>query len=140
MPYEYLPQSGDIGIRLWASSIDELMRSAVHAFTDAVVDRACVRETAAGHVTCRAGAPDLLLHEWLSEVLFLFDARRQLIADADVTVTRDAGDWLLDARTRGEPVDAARQHLKVLVKGVTYHALSVTETPEGWQGSVILDI
>jgi SHS2 domain-containing protein len=28
----------------------------------------------------------------------------------------------------------------VLVKGVTYHALSVAETAGGWEGTVILDI
>ena len=140
MSYEFFPHTGDMGIRLWGQSIDELMRSAVHAFTDAVVDRARVREMEAGNISCRAAAPDLLLHELLSEVLFLFDARGRLIADADVTVTRDRGDWLLDARTRGEPIDAARHQLKVLVKGVTYHALLVAVTPEGWQGTVILDI
>ena len=60
--------------------------------------------------------------------------------DADVAVVRDGEAWTLDATTRGEPVDAARHAIRLLVKGVTYHALSAIETPEGWQGTVILDI
>jgi SHS2 domain-containing protein len=140
MPYEFFPHTGDIGLRLWGASIEELMRSAALAFTDAVVDPASVRALDARHVTCRATAPDLLLHDFLAELLYQFDAHGRLVRDADVAVVRDGEEWTLDATTRGEPVDAARHAIRLLVKGVTYHALSAIETPEGWQGTVILDI
>jgi SHS2 domain-containing protein len=116
------------------------MRSAVLAFTGAIVDLASVREVETFGVSCRAAAPDLLLHDLLSELLYLFDARGKLVRDADVAVTRSEDGWLLEARARGEQLDVARHHPMVLVKGVTYHALTVVETGEGWQGTVILDI
>jgi SHS2 domain-containing protein len=140
MPYDYFPHTGDIGIRVWGGSVEEVMRSAALAFTDAVVDAASVREVETVEVSCRAGAPDVLLHEFLSELLYQFDARGRLVRDADVAVTRGEDGWRLEARTRGEQLDAARHRPKVLVKGVTYHALAVVETREGWQGTVILDI
>jgi|PlaIllAssembly_1097288.scaffolds.fasta_scaffold1422234_1 SHS2 domain-containing protein len=140
MPYEFFPHTGDIGIRLRGETLEALMQSALEAFTDAVVDRSTVRDVDAGAVSCRAPAPDLLLHEFLSEVLYQFDARGRLSAGADVTITREAGDWVLDARTSGEQIDAARHQPRVIVKGVTYHALSAAETAEGWEGTVILDI
>jgi SHS2 domain-containing protein len=140
VPYEFFPHTGDIGMRVRGRSLDELMRSAVQAFADAVVDPSSVRELEPGDVSCRAAAPDLLLHDLLSELLYQFDARGRLVKDADVAVTCGEAGWLLEARTRGEQLDAARHHPKVLIKGVTYHALSVAETAEGWQGTVILDI
>jgi SHS2 domain-containing protein len=140
MPYDYFPHTGDIGIRVWGGSVEEVMRSAALAFTDAVVDAASVREVETVEVSCRARAPDLLLHEFLSELLYQFDARGRLVRDADVAVTRGEDGWRLEARTRGEQLDAARHRPKALVKGVTYHALTVVETREGWQGTVILDI
>jgi SHS2 domain-containing protein len=140
MPYEFFPHTGDIGIRVWGRTLEELIRSAFHAFTSVVVDPASVRESEAVTLSCRAAAPDLLLHDLLSELLFQFDARGRLVKDADVAVARDGESWLVEARTRGERIDAGRHHPKVLVKGITYHALSVTETPEGWQAIVILDI
>ena len=140
MPYEFFPHTGDIGIRLRGETIEALMQSAVEAFTDAVVDRSTVRDAESGAMSCRAAAPDLLLHEFLSEVLYQFDAGGRLIAGADVRIRREAGDWILDARTRGEQLDPARHHPRVLVKGITYHALSAVETAEGWEGTVILDI
>jgi SHS2 domain-containing protein len=140
MPYEFFPHTSDIGLRLWGASIEELLRSAALALTDAVVDPVSVRALDARHVTCRAAAPDLLLHDFLAELLYQFDAHGRLVRDADVAVVRDGEAWTLDATTRGEPVDAARHAIRLLVKGVTYHALSAIETPEGWQGTVILDI
>ena len=140
MPYEYFPHTGDIGMRLWGRSLDELMTSAVRGFTDAVIDPESVRAAEAVALTCRASAPDLLLHGLLSELLYQFDARGRLVKDAEVAVTREGEGWLVEARTRGEQLDASRHHVKVLVKGVTYHALVVAETREGWQGTVVLDI
>jgi SHS2 domain-containing protein len=140
MPYEFFPHTGDIGVRLRGETLEALMQSAVEAFTDAVVDRSTVRAVTPGAVACRAAAPDLLLHELLSEVLYQFDARGRLIAGADVRIAREGGEWVLDARTTGEQIDPARHRPKVLVKGVTYHALSAAETAEGWAGTVILDI
>jgi SHS2 domain-containing protein len=140
MPYEFFPHTGDIGIRVWGASLEELLRSAVQAFTDAVVDLASVHEVETLHVSCLAAAPDLLLHDLLCELLYQFDARGRLARDAEITVSRGADSWLLEARTRGEPFDAARHHPKVLVKGVTYHALAVLERDGLWQGTVILDI
>ena len=140
MPYEFFPHTGDIGIRVWGRSLEELLRSAAQAFTTAVVDPASVRELEAVTVSCRASAPDLLLHDFLGELLFQFDARSRLVKDAEVAVAHDGESWLAEARTRGERIDAGRHHPKVLVKGITYHALAVNETAEGWQGTVILDI
>ena len=140
MPYAFLPHTGDIGIRVWGASLDALMRSAIQAFTDAVVDLGSVREMERVDVSCEAAAPDLLLHDLLSELLYLFDARGRLARDAEVTVTRSEAGWRLSAHTRGEQLDAVRHRPKVLVKGVTYHALAVDQVAGGWEGTVILDI
>jgi SHS2 domain-containing protein len=138
--HEFFPHTGDIGIRVWGGSIEELIRSAALAFTEAVVDPSSVRPVEPRALACRATAPDLLLHDFLGELLFECDARGRLVRDLEVTVGREGEAWTLDATTHGEPIDPSRHHLRMLVKGVTYHALSVTRTPDGWQGTVILDI
>jgi SHS2 domain-containing protein len=140
MPYEFFPHTGDVGIRLRGPSLEELMRSAVLAFTATIVEPASVRGTDRDVVTCRADAPDLLLHDLLNELVYRFDARGRLVQDVDVVITRDADRWTVEATTWGERLDPARHQPRVVVKGVTYHALSVAETDDGWQGSVVLDI
>jgi len=140
MPYEFFPHTADIGMRVWGRSLEELMRSAVLALTDVVVEPASVRGAAKEIVTCRAAAPDLLLHDLLSELVYRLDARGRLVQDVELEIARDPDGWTLEAATWGEPIDAARHRIRVLVKGVTYHALTVNEGPDGWQGTVILDI
>lgn len=140
MPHEFFPHTGDIGVRVWGSSREALFASAARAFVEVLVDPSTIRVSDAIVVTCRAPDLDLLLHGFLCELLFQFDARGRLVSDAEVVLARDGSQWVLEATTRGEPFDPARHHLKVLVKGVTYHQLSVVETADAWTGTVVFDI
>ena len=140
MPYEFFSHTGDIGLRVWGQSLEDLMQSAVLALTDAVVEPTSVRAVNEEVVTCRAAAPDLLLRDFLSELVYRFDVRGRLVKTARVAISREHDEWTLEATTWGETLDTERHPVRVLVKGVTYHQLSVRQTPEGWQGTVILDI
>ena len=51
-----------------------------------------------------------------------------------------AAAFRLQATLGGEPFDAQRHGVKVLIKAVTYHALEVREDPDGWQATVVFDI
>ena len=140
MPYAFFPHTGDIGVRVWGDSCATLIASAAQAFTEVLTDPSVVRGADAVALTMRAAAPDLLLRDFLDELLFQFDARHRLVRDADAVVTRDGDDWVLKAITHGEAWDPARHAIKVLVKGITYHQLSVVETADGWSATVVLDI
>lgn len=140
MSYEFFPHTGDLGVRVWGDSFESLAASAARAFLDAQTDPEAVRVADAVILTCRAPELDLVLHDFLSDLLFQFDARHRLVCDADIAVTRDGDLWVLDATTRGELYDPARHPIKVLIKGVTYHALAVAQTALGWEGTVVFDI
>jgi len=91
-------------------------------------------------VSLRHETLDLLLVDWLSELLYRFEVEGFLPAEADVGVERADGGWALAAEVRGEPDAAARVPIKVLVKAVTYHALLVEREGEAWVGRVVFDI
>jgi SHS2 domain-containing protein len=82
---------------------------------------------------------DLLLVDWLSELLFRFDARGLLVARAVVELFR-TDVCRLGARVEGEPLDPTRHPIKVLLKAVTYHALDVRQCGDRWCAQVIFDI
>jgi SHS2 domain-containing protein len=91
----------------------------------------------------RLGAPalDLLLVEWLEELLFRLDAHGELWCQHEVRVVEGrSGRYLLAAISRGEPFDPARHPQKVQIKAVTYHALEVARDPGGWRARVLFDI
>jgi SHS2 domain-containing protein len=139
MAHTFFAHTGDLGVRLNGGSLGEVMASAAAAFLEAVTDPGAVCAADEGRLSLRARAPDLLLRDFLAELLFDLDGRGRLVAAVEAVVTRDSDGWVLDALTRGEALDPARHPVKALIKGVTYHALSVTETPEGWTATVILD-
>jgi len=140
MPYRFFDHTGDIGVDLWAPDAAGLYAAAAEALTETLTDPAGVEPRA--RVTASLGAVelDLLLADWVGELVYRFDAFEWLTRRAHVTVARTDGRWTLQANLDGETRDPARHPLKVLVKAATYHELRVEQTAEGWTGRLVLDI
>jgi SHS2 domain-containing protein len=83
---------------------------------------------------------DLLLLQFLQELLFYKDAQRLLLRVSEVHITAQEQGFALQARAAGEPLDPARHALGADVKGVTLHRLQVIQTPTGWEATVVLDV
>ena len=117
MPHTFFAHTGDLGVRLNGGSLGEVIASAAAAFLEAVTDPGAVRGRDEVRLSLRAPAPDLLLRDFLAELLFDLDGRGRLVAAVEAAVTRDGDDWVLDALTRGETLDPARHPVKVLDQG-----------------------
>ena len=139
MGYRFVDHTADVAADVTGATLDELFASAAAALTDVITDRGEVR--ASGHIPVALSAASVedLLVDWLNELLYVFEVRRFLTADADVHVTADAPPRL-EAIARGEPQDAARHPIRVLVKGATYHALRIQHADEGWQARIVFDV
>ena len=79
---------------------------------------------------------ELLLYDWLKELLYHFDAEHLLCARFEVKVRPNG----LTGSAWGEKLDRARHELNHEVKAITYHGLKVEQTPNGWLAEVIVDI
>jgi SHS2 domain-containing protein len=137
--FESFDHTGDIGLTIRASSLEALFMEAATALMETIVDVGNVRATIAEPVDVVAPQLDLLLVEWLSELLYRFEARGLLAARTDVGIDVSAQGCRLNGTLHGETLDP-RHQVKVLVKAVTYHALSVQHTAAGWEARVVLDV
>jgi SHS2 domain-containing protein len=137
---ELIPHTADIGIEVWAESLDELFVTAAKGFTKVLVTNpSAIRPRRS--VEIELGGTDLtdLLVRWLSELLYLFDVERILFSQYKVHV--DATGLCLKARLKGEQYDPARHHAGREVKAVTYHEALVEQVDPGrWHARVIFDI
>lgn len=142
MAFSFFDHTGDIGIHLTAATLEALFADAASAFTTVLTDPRTVRPAMAHPIVLRLEAPalDLLLADWLGELLHLFDARGWLAHHAEVKVRQAPSSSRLDASVFGEPLDPDRHGINVLVKGVTYHQLAVDFVDNQWRARVILDI
>ena len=83
------------------------------------LDEVQLRETV--QLSVAGTQPDELLRDWLAELLYIFEARRLLLARFEVTIGAEG----LTATAQGEPIDTARHQLDVEVKAITWHGLKV---------------
>jgi SHS2 domain-containing protein len=140
MGYRFLDHTADVAFEVEAASRDEVFSEALAAFTDTITEIDRVEERMTRRFELQASQADLLLVDWLTELLYAYEMEGLLFHGADVRVRGEAGAFELVADARGEVQDEERHPTKVLIKAVTYHALEVAETADGWRARVIFDI
>jgi SHS2 domain-containing protein len=137
MPYETFEHTADLGLRVRAADVDTLFAEAARGLFSLVVgDLDSVRPLEKVEFEIAADALDLLLFDWLSELLYTYEVRQLLLAHFDVQVS----DHRLRATAAGEPIDRGRHVLDHEVKAITYHGLKVVRDGDGWLAEVIVDI
>lgn len=135
--YEVFEHTADLGLRVRASSVDELFADAAKGLlTMLVANPESVRSVRTQRIELTADSPDLLLLDWLSEILFLYDVERLLLSRFSVRVQQRH----LVAECSGEAVDGQRHQLDHEIKAITYHDLIVEQSESGWLAEVIVDI
>lgn len=136
-PFRVLEHTADIGFEAFGRSREEVFSNAARALMNVIVD---LETIAAGEaVAVRVEAPDPLnlLVNWLSELLYLYDAEGWLFAEFEVSSLNDQS---LSALARGEKFDRARHRVNLQVKAITYHQLALERRGEFWRAQVYVDI
>ncbi|MFQ5527661.1 MAG: archease [Thermoanaerobaculia bacterium] len=140
MGYRRLEHTADTGLELWAESLSALFNQAVRGFTDTVTELGSVEAREVFELSCTAAGRERLLVACLEELVYEFEVRGRVFCRADSRIAGDDAGWSLEATVHGERFDADRHHLKVPIKGVTYHRLALFEDIAGWRGRVVFDI
>jgi SHS2 domain-containing protein len=143
MPYAYADDMAiaDLAFRAWGQTVEETFMAAAEATMHAMVeDLTTIAPQEERAFEVHEEQLDLLLLQFLQELLFYKDAQRLLLRVSEVQITeRDQG-FTLQARAAGEPLDPTRHALGADVKGVTLHRLQVVQSPNGWEATVVLDV
>lgn len=135
--YETFEHTADLGLRARAPNLNALFADAARGlFAMIVPELASVRANLSLEFALEGTALDLLLFDWLNELLYTYETRHLLFSDFDVRI--DAG--RLTATARGEPLDRSRHVLDHEVKAITYHDLCVERDGDEWLAEVIVDI
>ena len=137
MIFETFEHTADLGLRVVAPSAEALFAEAARGlFTIIVADLDAVRLENAYPFELQGEATDMLLFDWLSELLYVYETRHLLLAKFEVFLA----DGSLRATAWGEPVDRSRHTLDHEVKAITYHGLKLERCGEQWLAEVIVDI
>jgi SHS2 domain-containing protein len=143
MPYRFLEETAiaDVAFEAAGKTLPELFESAALAVTATMVGNLDeIRQTITKRFTVEAENVEMLLFNFLQDLIFYKDAEQLLFGGFDLAVEQRGNKWYLGAKVSGEKIDPNRHELVVDVKAVSLHHYRVEETSEGWQADVILDV
>lgn len=134
--FEPLEHGADIGLRVWAPTLAELFRTAAIGMYALMASGSRIgREESVGF-ELSSDDVELLLADFLNELLYYTDTKHLLFADVQV----DLVDGTLRAEAVGERFDPARHTIDEAIKAATYHMLAITRTERGYEATVIFDV
>jgi SHS2 domain-containing protein len=137
VPYEFYDQAGDIGVAIRSDTLPDLFAYASSAFTDSITALRGIEPKRPEEVDVDAPELDLLLVDFLSELLYRFDTRGWLTRHAEVELHEKDGGWNLLGTLRGERLDPSRHPVRATIRSVTYQGLRVHQTDGVWIAQVV---
>lgn len=143
MPYRFLEDVAiaDVALEAEGRTLVELFGQAALALTNTMVKNPEKIEQAVSRAfDIKAEDREMLLFNFLQELIFLKDAELLLFNRFDLRISQRDSAWILEATVKGEKIAPERHELLADVKAVSFHKFSVLKTARGWKASVILDV
>jgi SHS2 domain-containing protein len=131
--FEEIEHTADIAIRVWGRDLAELFANAAYGMGYLLADVQDVAPTVPETIELEAEDVEILLVEWLSELLFRGERRGLVftrINSLQVTPTR------LYAAVQGGAIQERYSH----IKAVTFSELQITRTDTGYETVVVFDV
>ena len=143
MPYKFLDDltTADVAFEVTGSKLEEVFLAAAEATANTMVD--CLESVArvvARDVSLECPELDLLLFNYLQELIYYKDAEALLLLPERIEIRESEDGFALRSTLKGEEIDVARHEQRVDVKAVTLHRFKLEKTSDGWRALVILDV
>jgi len=127
--------TADIGVRARGNTRARLFENAARGMFSLIGSPRSGARVRRRRVSVRSTSAELLLHCWLSELLFLFDAKGMFGIGFEGTAV--TGDRLQSVLLW---VDASSARLRRQIKAVTLHGMKIERISGIYSASVIFDI
>ena len=135
--WEHLEHGADIGVRGYGSDPAEAFTQAALSLSSVVTELDKIDLSDSVAVECNAPELDLLLVDWLNEIVYQMATRNMLFGRFDVQIL----DHHLQAQLFGEKVDQGRHQPAVEIKGATFTDLKVYRASDDeWIAQCIIDV
>jgi len=139
MGYTLIDHTADIGIEVEEEDMEKAFQTSAKAMFDIIAGKENITPREEKKIRCSADDPEQLLVDFLSELLYIYEVERFMVAATLVKIKQaeeQDGEWRLMATLAGEDYDMEVHEIEMEIKAVTYHMLKV----EGGKLSVLFDI
>jgi len=136
--FEFLEHTSDLKFRSFGRTLNEAFANAGKAVFTAMADLSKVKLVDSRKITLEAENLEMLLHDFLSELIYLFSVEELLLKKFDVRIVQ-VDTFQLHATVHGEKIDLKRHQLYKEVKAATHHDMKIEKNKEGWIIEVVCD-
>lgn len=133
--FEFLEHTADLKFRAYGETLEECFANAARAVFSAIINIDKIDVLEEREIILEGTDIETLLHDWLSELIFLFSTENVLFKDFSVSISGNK----LSGIARGEKFDTKKHTIETEVKAVTYHAMKIKEESGQWTAEVVCD-
>jgi len=135
--WEHFEHKADIGVRGYGNSLAEAFNQAALALSSVITVLDDIEPTTCLTIECEAPDYDVLLVDWLNELVYQMATQRMLFSTFNVEI----GGFHLKAEICGETADQQKHQPAVEIKGATFTELKVYQNASGeWVAQCIVDV
>lgn len=135
--WEHFEVEADVGVHGWGPTRGEAFAQTTLGVFSLLVSPDEVEPRERREVRAQAESPEALLVAWIDECLYVHEIEGFVVRSVEMTVCTDT---LAHGVLHGESLDPERHRVGTVVKGATYHQVSV-EVREGLhEARVIVDV
>ena len=141
MPYKHTDSNttSDIGLIVTGKDLPQLLADAAIGLIAVIAEPSELVEKDEFEIDLAEDTIEDLYFSWLSEIIYLKDARNFLVCRCEIEV--DVSEpFRVTGKVIGDIIDKTRHTLKVDVKAVTYYKLRVEKINDNWEAEVVLDL
>jgi SHS2 domain-containing protein len=135
--FEVIDHTADIGIMAYGADLKQAFANTARGLFSLITELDTVAVKKQHNIQITAPDREVLLVNWLNELIYLFEAKEMLFNRFDISSLTDTK---LTATGHGEKIDLAKHTLKIQVKAITYHMLKIEQNECGWKARVIFDV
>ena len=136
-PFEVIDHTADIGIIVHGTDLKQVFTNAALGLFNLIADLDNVKEDLTRQVEMTAKNTEVLLIEWLNELIYIFDVEHILFKRFEINELQDDK---IKATCYGEKVKRGHHNLKREVKAATYHMLELSKDNGNYKVQIIFDI
>ncbi len=140
LKFKFLEHTADIMFEAYGKSLDELFENAAMAVSESMIKTKDVKPKTVRIVKLQNVKVEMLLFDFLSELLYLKDAEQLVFSEFKVNVYEAKGNFSLQAELKGDKLNMKTQEFRSDVKAITLHLFEVKKEKAGWTARVIVDI
>lgn len=136
-PYEEIPHTADVALRIYGKDLNELFKNAACGMFDIIADLEGLKSSVSVNFNLKAPSEEELLVSWLDELLYNFYTKGIIFFEFQIDLLTENH---LVAKAHGRHIGENRNRLKREIKAATFHDVKIKETADGLSVDIVFDV